>query len=243
MEAWTLSSPGVRPNTYGVNLTMTQHSLEEKSLPELKQIALEFGLSQEQVAEHGDRRRRSVWIKAIKAAQGAGKVTQVYQNLPIVKTLAQLAKEDEHPEPELWCDDMYFLGALEDFFFQQRRAGWVVQTDLLESRHLEDERFNYWADWIIPGNLFTTYRQSRTYQVLMIDKTSKAYYMPVDKPQLMATYLLAVRKFAYPTPLPESGGIVEAANYIRILHEATEEPAYRTGRFGSDGETSKQEVR
>ena len=60
-------------------------SIEKFTLSELKQFALELGLSPEQVSKFGDRRRRSSWLEAIRAGQRAGKVTQEYRDLPVIK--------------------------------------------------------------------------------------------------------------------------------------------------------------
>jgi hypothetical protein len=68
---------------------MTQHSIEAKTLPELKQLALEeLGLTREAVKQHGDLRSRSTWLKAINQAYKDGLTTQEYKELPVIKATA-----------------------------------------------------------------------------------------------------------------------------------------------------------
>jgi|GEM_PF-3205867 hypothetical protein len=170
---------------------MTQHSIEAKTLPELKQLALdELGLTRDEVKQHGDMRSRSTWLEAVKSALNEGKTTQEHQNLPILETTA-LQDNVTNSEPlsgnvtdsgeedlpiSTYLHHPEVLNEIEKLFIDRSLSGMLIDPNDLTLLKHEDERFCYYENWMSPGEIVHISLDDFA-QTLLVDRMGLIYYI------------------------------------------------------------------
>jgi hypothetical protein len=173
---------------------MTQHSIEAKTLPELKQLALdELGLTRDEVKQHGDMRSRSTWLKAVKSALNEGKTTQEHQNLSIIQAIEL---SDNTPNPgelpdnatsekpiELstvpYLEKPETLARLERYFTKKYRAKEFVKPSDLEQLKRTERAFSEYENWMYPGK-FVNVQIMGFCQTLFFDEIGHIYFFPFE---------------------------------------------------------------
>jgi hypothetical protein len=173
---------------------MTQHSIEAKTLPELKQLALEeLGLTREAVKQHGDMRSRSTWLKAINQAYKDGLTTQKYKELPVTKAIAlpdnvtgSEALSDNTPSEKQiqlstvpYLEKPEILARLERYFTKKYRAKEFVKPSDLEQLKRTERAFSEYENWMYPGK-FVNVQIMGFCQTLFFDEIGHIYFFPFE---------------------------------------------------------------
>jgi hypothetical protein len=208
---------------------MTQHSIETKTLPELKQLALEeLGLTREAVKQHGDLRSRSTWLKAIMIAYKDGLTTKSYQELPITQATAlqhnatdsealqHNAVDDGLIELSVipWLHDPAARENIEQVFSKKDSHNLIINSSDLEQCKGTFGRFCYYKDWMHPGKFVEVYPLGLA-QVLFFDTYAHIYYIPFKDNRVHRQRLYSFVEYATPTRLTHQ----EAVEYVNKLYE------------------------
>ncbi|MGB3403372.1 MAG: hypothetical protein WBA77_11850 [Microcoleaceae cyanobacterium] len=182
---------------------MTQHSINEKTLPELKQLALdELGLTRDEVKQHGDLRQRSTWLKAITQAYKDDKTTQADQKLPVVQVTAssnnsiysELLPDNTPPKKQIelsivpWLSDPETLKRIEASIDWKHHCNLLVSPSDLEQLKLKDTKFCCYEDWMHPGKFVNVYPVGLA-QVLLFDLHGIIYYIPFSGNRILSQSL------------------------------------------------------
>lgn len=170
---------------------MTQHSIEAKTLPELKQLALdELGLTREEVKQHGDLRSRSTWIKAIAQAFKDGLTTREYRELPGQQATApqdnsiysELLPDNTPPKKQIqlstvpWLSDPAALKRIEATIDIKHHYNNLIKPSDLEQLKLEEAKFCCYEDWMHPGKFVDVYPLGLA-QIFFFDTAGDIYYI------------------------------------------------------------------
>lgn len=170
---------------------MTQHSIEAKSLPELKHLAFsELGLTRDEVKQFGDMRSRSTWIKAIAQAYKDGLTTREYRELPIIQAtglsedaIASGEFQDnvtDSAEVGLPISTYLYhpevLNEIEKLFIDRSLSGMLIDPNDLTLLKHEDERFCYYENWMNPGEIVHISLDDFA-QTLLVDRMGLIYYI------------------------------------------------------------------
>jgi hypothetical protein len=208
---------------------MTQHSIEEKTLPELKQLALdELGLTREAVKQFGDLRQRSTWINVIAQAYKDGKTTKAYQELPIIQatTLSDNSNDSEEMSDNTadddlvelsvvpWLHDLAAQESIEQLFSQKHSLNLIISPPLLECWQEQVSRFSCYKDWMHPGKFIEVYPIGLA-QVLFFTTGCNVYYIPFKDNRIHRQRLNSFIEFATPTCLTHQ----RAVEYVNKLHK------------------------
>lgn len=207
---------------------MTQHSIEAKTLPELKQLALEeLGLSREAVKHHGDLRSRTTWLKAIAQAYKDGLTTREYRELPVVQATApqnnsiyfELLPDNTPPKKQIelstvpWLDDPAALKRIEATIDIKHHYNLLVNpSDLEQFKHEKTELCCY-ESWMHPGKFAHVYPIGLA-QILLFDTAGNVYYIPLNSNRILQQRLPSFLEKAMSVPHTHQ----EAVEHINKLY-------------------------
>lgn len=207
---------------------MTQHSINEKTLSELKQLALdELGLTREAVKQHGDLRQRSTWLTAINQAYKDGKTTKAYQELPVIQattlqdnvTDAETLQDNTPPKKQIelsivpWLNDPAALSRIEATIDIKHHYNLLVKPSDLEQLKLKDTKFCCYEDWMHPGKFVSIYPVGLA-QVLLFDLHGIIYYIPFSGNRILSQSLPSFLEKAQSLPHTHQ----EAVEYLNKLY-------------------------
>lgn len=208
---------------------MTQHSIDEKTLPELKQLALdELGLSRDEVKKHGDLRQRTTWLKAITQAYKGGKTTKAYKELPVIQSIEsqsntinpELLPDDDTLKKQIKLPTVPYLNnpaalrAIEASIDCKHHFNQLVNPSDLEQLKLKEVEFCCYENWMYPGKFVKVYPIGLA-QVLFVDIAGNIYYIPYSGNRILSQPLPSFLEKAQSLPLTHQ----KATEYINKLYE------------------------